>query len=52
MCPGNGCRGQRSPRGSTRRISIFSFYATKMITTGEGGMVVTSDSKPLQESVT
>ena len=25
------------------KISVFSFYATKMITTGEGGMVLTDD---------
>ena len=30
--------------GSFGKISIFSFYATKMITTGEGGMVL-SDSE-------
>ena len=29
--------------GSFGKISIFSFYATKMITTGEGGMVLTDD---------
>ena len=29
--------------GSFGEISVFSFYATKMITTGEGGMVLTDD---------
>lgn len=29
--------------GSFGALSVFSFYATKMITTGEGGMVLTSD---------
>jgi len=29
--------------GSFGKISVFSFYATKMITTGEGGMVLTDD---------
>ena len=26
-------------------MSVFSFYATKMITTGEGGMVLTDSSR-------
>jgi len=30
--------------GNLGHISIFSFYANKIITTGEGGMVMTSDS--------
>jgi dTDP-4-amino-4,6-dideoxygalactose transaminase len=30
--------------GSFGDLSVFSFYATKMITTGEGGMVLTDDS--------
>lgn len=36
--------------GSFGLISIFSFYATKLITTGYGGMVV-SDSKKLLDKV-
>lgn len=31
--------------GSESRAAVFSFYATKTITTGEGGMVVTRDSE-------
>jgi perosamine synthetase len=31
--------------GSLGDLSIFSFYATKMITTGEGGMVLTNSSE-------
>ena len=31
--------------GSLGDLSIFSFYATKMITTGEGGMVLTNNSE-------
>lgn len=31
--------------GSFGRISTFSFYANKIITTGEGGMIVTSEKK-------
>jgi perosamine synthetase len=34
-------KGQRC--GSIGDISVFSFYANKIITTGEGGMVVTSN---------
>jgi len=34
-------RGRRA--GSIGQIGCFSFYANKIITTGEGGMVVTSD---------
>jgi len=33
------------PVGSFGDLSAFSFYATKMITTGEGGMVLTDDSE-------
>jgi len=31
--------------GSRGLASVFSFYATKMITTGEGGMVLTDDTE-------
>lgn len=31
--------------GSFGKVAICSFYATKLITTGEGGMALTSDSK-------
>ena len=33
--------------GALGKIGIFSFYATKMMTTGEGGMVVSFDRKIL-----
>ncbi|MBI5232741.1 MAG: DegT/DnrJ/EryC1/StrS family aminotransferase [Deltaproteobacteria bacterium] len=36
--------------GSFGRVSVFSFYATKVMTTGEGGMVI-SDSKKVLDSV-
>lgn len=35
--------------GSLGHISCFSFYANKIITTGEGGMVVTSDYRLAQK---
>jgi len=38
---GGGYRGLRL--GSFGKLSIFSFYATKMLTTGVGGMVLTDD---------
>jgi perosamine synthetase len=43
---GQTCRGK--PCGSFGDISIFSFYANKHITTGEGGMIVT-DNQVLAE---
>lgn len=38
---GAECRGQRV--GSFGDVAAFSFYGNKIISTGEGGMVVTSD---------
>jgi len=35
--------GGERPIGSFGRAGIFSFYANKQITTGEGGMIVTDD---------
>ena len=40
---GATCRGRMT--GSFGDMGCFSFYANKIITTGEGGMVVTNDSK-------
>jgi perosamine synthetase len=39
---GATCRGKMT--GSFGDMACFSFYANKVITTGEGGMVVTSDA--------
>jgi dTDP-4-amino-4,6-dideoxygalactose transaminase len=36
------------PVGSRGAIAVFSFYATKMLTTGEGGMVTASDPDLLE----
>ena len=36
--------------GSIGHINCFSFYANKIITTGEGGMVITSDSELADKS--
>lgn len=38
---GAKCRGR--PCGSFGDVSTFSFYANKLVTTGEGGMVLTDD---------
>lgn len=40
---GQTCRGRAC--GSFGALSIFSFYANKLVTTGEGGMVVTDDAE-------
>jgi len=37
-----GARWQGRPVGSVGAVSVFSFYATKVISTGEGGMACTS----------
>ncbi len=41
-----GARAGGKPAGSFGAVSIFSFYATKMMTTGEGGILLT-DSRRL-----
>ena len=38
-----GAKYKGRPVGSFGRASVFSFYATKMLATGEGGMVLTDD---------
>jgi len=44
-CEGLGGRlGQRAI-GSFGRVSVFGFYPNKQITTGEGGVIVTDDSR-------
>ena len=41
----HGALYKKKTVGSFGHINAFSFYANKIITTGEGGMVVTNDSK-------
>ena len=36
--------------GSLGDISVFSFYANKLVTTGEGGMVLTNDPKVAEQA--
>jgi len=45
-----GAAYRRQPAGSFGEAAIFSFYATKVMTTGEGGMVV-SNSKKIAERI-
>lgn len=46
-----GSRYKNEPIGNGRysAMSVFSFHPVKMITSGEGGMVVTNDSKLLKK---
>jgi perosamine synthetase len=41
----HGARYKDRPIGSIGHMATFSFYGNKIITTGEGGMVVTNDSR-------
>lgn len=38
----------RSPSDGASAVTVFSFHATKCLTTGEGGAVITNDSGTLQ----
>jgi len=46
----HGAEYQGRKTGGIGHIGCFSFYANKIITTGEGGMVVTSDEKIAQKA--
>lgn len=43
-----GCLDGGKPAGSRGALAVFSFYATKMLTTGEGGMVAAGDPALLE----
>lgn len=45
-----GAKYQGRPVGSIGHITCFSFYATKNLTTGEGGMLVTDDQALAQRA--
>jgi perosamine synthetase len=47
-CQAHGARYKGRPAGSLAELSAFSFFEDKVITTGEGGMVLT-DSEELAE---
>lgn len=44
-CQAHGAAAGGRPAGAWGRLAAFSFYATKNMTTGEGGMVVTDDAE-------
>lgn len=44
-CQAHGAEYQGKKMGSFGKLGCFSFYATKNITTGEGGMIVTNNKK-------
>jgi perosamine synthetase len=44
-CEALGCTLKGRPCGSFGRVGVFGFYPNKQITTGEGGMIVTSDRR-------
>lgn len=44
-----GSRYDGAPAGSFGVLSVFSFYATKVICTGEGGMVAGRDSRLIEK---
>jgi dTDP-4-amino-4,6-dideoxygalactose transaminase len=44
-CEGLGSSHKKRKVGTFGRCGVFGFYPNKQITTGEGGMVVTNDSK-------
>ena len=46
----HGCSLDGTFAGSFGRAGAFSFYPTKVITTGEGGMIVTSDERIRDEA--
>ncbi len=44
-----GAQYAQRPVGTFGKMGVFSFYATKMIATGKGGMVVSRDRKVVEE---
>jgi dTDP-4-amino-4,6-dideoxygalactose transaminase len=47
----HGCRLDGAAAGSFGVAGAFSFYPTKVITTGEGGMIVTADERLRDEAL-
>jgi perosamine synthetase len=45
-----GAKLQGRPTGSVGAMSIFSFYATKMLCAGEGGAILTNDDNLMQQA--
>lgn len=48
-CQAHGALWKMRPAGTFGDVGVFSFYPTKNMTTGEGGMVVSSDEELLEE---
>lgn len=47
-CQALGGTASNIPLGSTGDVSVFSFYATKIVTGGQGGLIWTRDSEALE----
>ena len=47
----HGCLLNGKPAGSFGRAAAFSFYPTKVMTSGEGGMIVTDDETIHREAI-
>ena len=45
-----GASYRQKPVGTLGRAAIFSFYATKVLTTGEGGMIVSNSEELIQHA--
>jgi perosamine synthetase len=45
----HGATYKQRPCGSFGKLSCFSFYANKIITTGEGGMIMVDDEKEAED---
>jgi perosamine synthetase len=48
-CQAHGARSADRPAGAIGRYAAFSFYATKNMSTGEGGMVVCEDEESARQ---
>jgi dTDP-4-amino-4,6-dideoxygalactose transaminase len=47
----HGCSIDGEPAGSLGNAGCFSFYPTKVITTGEGGIITTNDNKIAEKAL-
>lgn len=48
-CQAFGARGHGRMAGTFAKLCVLSFHATKLLTTGEGGMVLTNDAELLEK---
>lgn len=49
-CEAHGARYKGKRVGSLGKASVFSFYGNKIITTGEGGMIVSNDQELIKRA--